>query len=191
MPQQASGKNPLFAHFWNCRIPNLLLICWGPGRPQMHNSPKSSTLSATDLQPDWLLRLLLLIVAAILHLAGFVLLLMTPLPGGIFVLLTLAWAWLCLRDWRDQFRAYGRVAAIRICSDGGIETVDIHGKTETVRLLAGSLILPRIAWLRLEFANGRHFGELLSGDARRCARWHWLQLASRQHGARFGRPDRS
>jgi hypothetical protein len=191
MPQQVTAKKPLFAHFWNCRIPNFLLICWGPGRLQMRKSPISFTPSVADLQPDRLLRLLLLIFAAILHLAGFVLLLGTPLPGGALVLLVLAWSWLCLRDWRNQLRAYRRVAAIRICSDGCIETVDMHGQTERVQLRAGSLILPRVAWLRLEFADRSHFGELLSGDARRCARWHWLQLASRQHGARFGRPDRS
>ena len=178
-------------HFWSCKIPNLLLICWGLLCPQIRNSPMSSTPSATDLRPDWLLRSLLLVIASVLHLAGLVLLLVMPLSPGICALMIVAWSWLCVHEWRSQLRAYRRVTAIRIQVTGRIETIGPGGAAEPVRLLGGSLVLPGIAWLRLEFADHSHYGELLAGDRSRCASRHWLQLSWRQHGPRFGQPDRS
>ncbi len=103
----------------------------------------------------------------------------------------IGWLWMCVHDWRTQLRAYRRVAAIRIQVSGRIECIGPCGHTEPLRLLGGSLVLPRIAWLRFEFEDHSRYGELLVGDSRLCAGWHWLQLSWRQHGARFGQPDRS
>lgn len=169
----------------------MLLICWGLLRPQIRNSPMSSTPSATDLRPDRLLRSLLLAIASVLHLAGLVLLLLMPLPAGVRALIILSWSWLCVHEWRSQLRAYRRVTAIRIQVTGRIETIGPGGGAEPVRVLGGSFVLPRIAWLRLEFADHSRYGELLAGDPCLCAGWHWLQLSWRQHGPRFGQPDRS
>jgi hypothetical protein len=134
---------------------------------------------------------LLLLTASVMHLAGFVLLVLLPLPAGVRALMILCWLCVCVQEWRSQLRAYRRVAAIRIQVTGRIETIGPCGHTEAVRLLGGSLILPRFAWLRLEFADRSRYGELLAGDSCLCAGWHWLQLNSRQHGVRFGQPDRS
>ncbi len=169
----------------------MLLICWELLCPRIRNSPMSSTPSVTDLRPDWLLRSLLLVFAALMHVAGLVLLLRMPLPAGLCALMILGWSCVCVHDWRNQLRAYRRVAAIRIQGTGRIEIIDPRGHTEPVRLLAGSFVLPRVAWLRLEFADRSHYGELLSGESCLCAAWHWLQLSWRQRGARFGQPDRS
>lgn len=151
----------------------------------------SSTPSVPDLRPDWLLRSLLLVTASLLHLAGMALLLLMPLPAGVRALMILGWLWLCAHDWRSQRRAFRRVTAIRVQVTGRIETIGPSGQMEPVRLLGGSLVLPRIAWLRFEFADRSHYAELLAGDSCRCAGWHWLQLSWRQHGARFGQPERS
>jgi hypothetical protein len=147
--------------------------------------------SVTDLRPDRLLRSLLLLAASVMQLAGVALLFHMPLPYGVRALMLVAWMWICVYDWRSQLRAYRRVAAIRIQVTGRIDTIRPGGQTEPVRLLGGSLVLPRIAWLRLEFADRSHYAELLTGDSRLCAGWHWLQLSWRQHGLRFGQPDRS
>ncbi len=169
----------------------MLLICWGMLRLPIRDLPMSSTPSVTDLRPDWLLRSVLLVFASLMQLAGLVLLLLMPLPAGVRALLILGWSWMCVHDWRSQLRAYRRVAAIRIQVTGLIETIRPGGYAEPVRLLGGSLVLPRIAWLRLEFADRSRYGELLAGDSRLCPGWHWLQLSWRQHGPRFGQPDRS
>jgi hypothetical protein len=126
-----------------------------------------------------------------LQLAGLMVLLLMPLPAGLRALMIPGWSWLCVHDWRNQLRAYRRVTVIRIQVTGRIETIGRSGQMEPVRLLGGSLVLPRIAWLRLEFADGSRYGELLAGDSCRCAGWHWLQLGWRQHGLRFGQPERS
>lgn len=151
----------------------------------------SSTPCATDLWIDRRLRRLLMLLVSVLHLAGAALLLLLPLSAGLRALLIAAWACLCLRDWRKQLRGYSRVAAIRLRDSGLVETIDPAGQAEPVRLLDGSIVLPRLAWLRLAFADRGSYGELLAGDACRSAAWHRLQLAWRQHGARFGQPDRS
>lgn len=134
---------------------------------------------------------MLMVTASVLHLAGLVLLLLMPLPAVVRVLVIPGWLWICVNDWRSQLRAYRRVTVIRIQVTGRIETIGPSGQMEPVRLLCGSLVLPRIAWLRFEFADRSRYGELLAGDSCRCAGWHWLQLGWRQHGSRFGQPERS
>lgn len=134
---------------------------------------------------------MLMVTASVLHLAGLVLLLLMPLPAVVRVLVIPGWLWMCVHDWRSQLRAYRRVTVIRIQVTGRIETIGPCGQIEPVRLLGGSLVLPRIAWLRFEFADRSRYGELLAGDSFRSAGWHWLQLSWRQHGVRFGQPERS
>lgn len=151
----------------------------------------SSTPCETDLRADPLLRCLLMTIASGLHLAGVGLLSQMPIPAGARAVLLSAWFCMCARDWRNQLRAYRRVAAIRIRGSGQIEAVGSGGRVEPARLLAGSVVLPQIAWLRLAFADRSCYGELLAGDASRSTAWHWLQLGWQQHGARFGQPDRS
>ena len=169
----------------------MLLICSVLHHLPIRNLPMSSTPFETDLRADRRLRCLLMVLASGLHLAGAVLLLNMRLPAGVHVLLLTAWVCMCARDWRYQLRAYRRVTAIRIQDSGHIETVGPGGLVEPVRLLGGSVVLPQIAWLRLAFADRSCYGELLAGDACRSTAWHRLQLGWRQHGARFGQPDRS
>jgi hypothetical protein len=169
----------------------LLLICSELLCPPIRNLPMSSAPSVTDLRPDLLWRSLLLALVSLMHLAGMMLLLLLPLPTGVLALLAFGWARMCVHDWRNQLRAYGRVAAIRVQATGHIESIGPYGNAEPVRLLGGSFVLPRVAWLRLEFADCSRYGELLVGDRCLDSAWHWLQLNWRQHGARFGQPDRS
>ena len=110
------------------------------------------------------------------------------LPKLVLVLVCIG----CARqEWTRQERGYGRVESIRVHEDGHLECVDPAGAVEPVRLLGGSLVLPRIAWLRIQFADGSHYGELLSGNPARHADWHGLQLIRMQCSVRFGRHDRS
>lgn len=77
-----------------------------------------------------------------------------------------------------------RISDGRVCGlfGGGVEPLD---------LLPGSVVLTRVAWLRIRFADGLCYGELLIGNPRRCRDWHCLQLAWRQRSSVFGRPEGS
>jgi hypothetical protein len=107
-------------------------------------------------------------------------------------LLLVACCVVCARkEWIRQERGYRRVESIRIHEDGCLECVAFSGTVEPVRLLGGSIVLPRLAWLRVQFADGSHYGELLSGDVATDPDWHGLQLIRMQCSVHFGRTDRS
>jgi hypothetical protein len=144
---------------------------------------------AVQIEPDSRLRCLSLCCGLLLYLAGAVLLLGIPL-GILSRLLILAlWFALGANEWRRQKQGFGRVAGIRIRENGALECIDAQGTAEAVRLMGGSFVLPRLAWLRVKFADGSHYGELLAGDTDRDPGWHGLQLVWAQCGHRFGRLD--
>ena len=144
---------------------------------------------AVHLEPDKRLRRLQLACGVILYAAGAALL--WGMPIGMLPKVGTVVAWLAIGrlEWRRQLRGFRRVAGIRIHETGALECLDSCGTRQSVSLMAGSVVLRRLAWLRLKFGDGSHYGELLSGHAQRQAEWHGLQLTWAQCGQRFGRPD--
>jgi len=124
-----------------------------------------------------------------LQLAGIILLTLLPLPAVAILLLLGPWLWLARRELTAQWRGYQRVAAIRIDSDGIVESIDASGQRCCVTLVAGSFVFPHFAWLRLQFPDRQRYAEFLAGESRSCESWHWLQLTWRQHRAHIGRMD--
>jgi hypothetical protein len=136
--------------------------------------------------------MLVLACGSLLQATGLLLLVGLPLAVGAKATLLCAWCWLGWRDWDSQLRGYTRVSRISIDGDGSIQGIDVHGHCKQMRLLRGSLVLARIAWLRFDFSDRRHYSEMLLGaqGAMGASRdWHWLQLTWRQRGSRFGRID--
>ena len=88
-------------------------------------------------------------------------------------------------------RAASRIAGIQIDSSGEFLVADHRGCTEPVRLLAGSIVLGRIAWLRFRFEDGHKYAELLCGNVVKDPQWHRFQLIWRQTRQIVGRVDRS
>lgn len=144
---------------------------------------------AVQIKPDPRLRRLLLACGALLYALGAALLI--GLPLALLPKFALLAAWLAhgAVEWRRQARGYRRVAGIRIRESGALDCIDSRGKQEPAGLMGGSFVLRRLAWLRLNFADGSHYGELLSGDAQRHPAWHGLQLTWAQCRHRFGRLD--
>jgi hypothetical protein len=144
---------------------------------------------AVQIHPDRRLRAVPQVCGFLIYALGVSLLLMLAIE----TLPKLALMAFCIvaaqNEWRRQFRGYRRVEAIRIHEDGMLECVGAGGTIEQVSLLGGSIVLPRLAWLRIKFADGSHYGELLSGDPARHPDWHRLQLIRMQCGVRFGRTD--
>lgn len=114
-----------------------------------------------------------------------------PFGGWPRLLLLALWIALGRHEWRRQVTGFRRVTSIRIHENGALESIDARGTVEALQLLGGSVVLRRMAWLRLKFADGSHYGELLCGDTDRNPGWHGLQLTWAQCGHRFGRLDPS
>jgi hypothetical protein len=74
-----------------------------------------------------------------------------------------------------QSLAASRVLSLQFDSDGDIRGHGRHGSSETLQILAGSMLCARIAWLRLGFDDGSRYGELLLGHHRNPD-WRRLQI---------------
>lgn len=107
-----------------------------------------------------------------------------------FVLVCL-WLVRCLLELRSQVRGASRIDRIRICPTGSLEGLSGRGTVEPLTLLSGSVVLSRVAWLRLRLNDGLQYGELLTGNPRRDEQWRRLQLNWRQRAAAFGAPGGS
>ena len=175
----------------------------------------SSGRFETELRVDERLRRLVLYSGALSLLTGSVLILHLPLSPVFRFFGVGLWVWQVAREfcrqtdganrvhaWFHEAIPFGggsygdallwsgstnRVRRLLISSDGEIVARGRGGAPERLRLLPGSVVLERLAWLRLGFADGSHYGELLAGDPRSDAQWHGLQLVWRQRRGAFGR----
>lgn len=118
---------------------------------------------------------------------GHVFILAIPIPLYARLLVCAAWLWRCCRDVYGQIAAYACVRGIHLHPSGRAHAVAADGSHVSLVVTPGSVVLRRVAWLRLELANGSHYGELLTGRADACDAWHRLQLIWRQRNAAFGR----
>lgn len=85
-----------------------------------------------------------------------------------------------------------RVARIAINTRGEIRVTDAAGRTVLVELLAGTVVMPNLAWLRMRFvADGQQYAELLRGNALKDVQWHRFQLIWQQRRQTFSSPERS
>ncbi|MEX2122528.1 MAG: hypothetical protein WD795_01455 [Woeseia sp.] len=148
----------------------------------------SSAGFETELAPRRPLRRFVVALSAGATLAGAFLILDLPLlpgPKAAFAAL-----WLCagLLEFRAQCRGMCRISRIRVDSEGRLRGQTPEGEVEPLQLLTGSVVLRRVAWLRLRFADGAEYGELLTGNARLDEQWRRLQLIWRQRASVFGGP---
>jgi hypothetical protein len=80
-------------------------------------------------------------------------------------------------------RAYQRFSRLRISCDGELRLFDRQGDWQAGTLLAGSVLLRRIGWIRIRTGEGRIFAELVRGRCRYNADWRRLQVIWRHVGA--------
>lgn len=147
----------------------------------------SSARFETELEVHDGLRRVVLLSGAFLMLAGVAILLHLGLPVYLRLPALLGWCWHSVRELARQARAAGRVRRLRVCADGSIVAHGRGGSARPVTVLSGSLVGERLAWLRLGFDDGTHYGELLAGDPRDDRAWHRLQLIWQQQSSAFGR----
>lgn len=145
----------------------------------------SSRRFVADLKPDPLLRKIVMLAACAAVLVGLVLLMRLPLPVPARALLIALWLFTGLRQLGRHSRGMQRVQAIRL-QEGEATVIDRQGRQSPVRIMSGSVVLPKLAWLRLRCPDGLVIGELLRGDAATDKQWRHLQILWRQGAGPFG-----
>lgn len=136
----------------------------------------SSAEFVVKLRPDALLRRVVCCAGWLALVTGMALLLQLRLPVPVRILLVLCWLFDSLWELHKLARGFRRIALLRLHSSGAIAAIDHDGCTEQLTLLSGSLVLPRVAWLRLRFADGSKHAELLIRGRTETEAWHGLQL---------------
>jgi hypothetical protein len=151
----------------------------------------SSARFETELVPTALSRRFLVALSAGATLTGTILILGMPLLPGPTAAFAALWLSACLLEIRAQFCGMRRIYRIRIDSDGNLLGQSQDGRIEPLQLLSGSVVLTRVAWLRIRFTDGVQYGELLTGNPYTDRHWRRLQLIWRQRGSAFGGPPGS
>lgn len=113
--------------------------------------------------------------------------LLIHLPIAAWIRLGLAIVWLLGNSWEISrlSRGAGRVKEIRV-GEACATAVSRQGREEPVQIMSGSVVLPRVAWLRLRLPDGLIYGELLRGDPANDQQWRHLQVLWRQRSGPFG-----
>ena len=145
----------------------------------------SSRRFVADLKPDPRLRNIVMLTGCAALLVGLVLLMRLPILPPIRVSLIAFWLFGGLRQLGRQSRGNRRVRAIRL-GEAEATLIDRQGRQSPVQIMSGSVVLPGLAWLRLECPDGLIFGELLRGDAAVSKHWRHLQILWRQGPGPFG-----
>ncbi len=143
----------------------------------------ASTSYSAEIRPDRQLRRVVLATGALLFLAGLALVPFVAVSPVLKILLAAAWAGLCGREWGALCRAYVSSGVLRIAAGGQVERRRRDGTWEPARLCAGSVVLPRIAWLRVAPRNGPPYAELVRPKSDASEEWRRLQVIWRHIGA--------
>jgi hypothetical protein len=145
----------------------------------------SLAIFKTELVPSPGLRKLVLISGVAALLAGTAIVLYLPLPlvgrGAICAI----WIIDCVRELTRVARGNARVSRLQLDANGDIFSTRPDGRRESLILQSGSVVLSRLAWLRLRFPDGSVGAELMSGDPLRDPRWQRLQLIWQQSRSAF------
>ncbi len=150
----------------------------------------SSARFEAELIPDERLRRALAGFAWAAMLTGGLLIALLPVVLPVRLVLAASWFTAGLLEVRAMALGMARVERIRITFDGRVSGL-AEGAVEPLQVLPGSVVLARLAWLRIRFADGLSYGELLAGDPRTSPAWRRLQLVWRQRSSVFGRPEGS
>ena len=143
----------------------------------------SSNAYSAELRPEPCLRRVVLVAGMVLFLAGSLLVLLLPITFGFKAALAIIWLIICGYEWSSNWLAYARGGILRVDSGGGIERKCRDGCWRAAKLAAGSVVTPRLAWLRICAGRGHRYGELFRGDARENVDWRRFQVIWRHIGA--------
>jgi len=146
----------------------------------------SSTVFEVVLRPDPILRLLVQLTGFVLASVGIFLILLLPLAPLWCFFLGVIWVADCLRELRGLRLGTARVHAVILDSRGLVGGLDRYGKRHELTLLTGSMVLSRLAWIRVKSNVGNSHGVLFTRRRAGPHTWHRLQLLWHQSRGAFG-----
>lgn len=142
----------------------------------------SSARYSSELEPDPALRCWLLIAALLAMVTGLVVILWLPLDAILRTISGIVWVAAGCLQGALIASAHKQVRRIRLYADGEVILMAPDGAQRQARLANGSVVLRRIAWLRLQPARGFCHVELLCGCGRESQPWRRLQVIWRHLG---------
>ena len=113
----------------------------------------SSAVYEAELAPDERIRAGLLAFACCVTLAGLILILLLPVIAPLRAALGATFLLAAIVEAITFMRGMSRIYRIRIRSDGSISGVGSAGTMQPLTLLPGSIVLDRLAWLRLQIGR--------------------------------------
>jgi hypothetical protein len=142
----------------------------------------SSNAYSAAIYPDPLLRRLVSGLGIGLGLVGVVLVLTLPVDIGIRAIAVPAWCAVVARELFVLRRAWRDCRAMHITPEGGAMVLGSGGEWRAGQLVAGSVLLSRVGWIRLRVGKEPCFGELVRGERRSASDWRRLQVIWRHFG---------
>ena len=148
----------------------------------------SSAKFETVLVPATHVRNTLVAVSAGCTAIGALLILGLPLRPALKLVMLVLWLYRGSCELGNRRSGMSRLDRIQI-EPSGRATAHCKGAREPLVLLSGSVVLSRMAWLRVRFPDGLQYGEMFFGNARRDEQWRRLHLIWRQGMPAFGGPQ--
>jgi hypothetical protein len=124
-----------------------------------------------------------LLTGGLLFVGGLACLAVLAVSTALKALLAISWSVLCGFEGLALQQGYAGGEALRIAAGGHVERRSPGGAWEPARLRAGSLVLARIAWLRIAAPGVRPYAELVSARSHTSEDWRRLQVIWRHIGA--------
>lgn len=138
----------------------------------------SSTTYLAEIRANSRLRRIVMLTGLASTLIGVLVIILLPIsaPGRAFGVI--GWSCWCGRELLTYWRAYDRWSGFRVFADGNIELFGA-GECRAAHIVAGSIVLAEVAWIRVQIENGDCWGELVAGKHRECEEWRRFQVIFR------------
>ena len=142
-----------------------------------------STTYSSELIADPRLRRLVLICGWAAMLVGAAICLALPIAWKWRLAASCLWMLISERELRVIAGGYKRYKGFRIDANGAVALLTRDGDWLPASLLAGSIVLPSLAWLRFKDQDGHHRAELIACKCPENKAWRRLQVIWRHLGA--------
>lgn len=146
----------------------------------------SSTAFEVVLRPDPGLRFFVQLTGFAMLSIGILLIVSLPIAPLWRIVLLAIWVADCSIELRRLRLGAARVSAIMLNSRGLVTAVDASGDRSELTLLTGSMVLSRLAWIRVRSSAGICHGALFTRRHTGPETWHRLQLLWHQSREAFG-----
>lgn len=151
----------------------------------------SSNTFGVFLPADSLGRRIVRLGGIVLTLTGMGVILCLPIGWHWRTGLMLIWLGDCTWSLLRFERGCARIMGLRLDSTGVVTVAGPDDSSMPTRLVSGSVVCRRVAWLRFRLPDGSQHAELLIAARIRTLDWHRLQLIWRLCKQTFGHPGRA